>query len=225
MTLYEIFSAFAEKITLYEVISVFVSLGALILVLWQIREFRLQLKCNFHQEFDRRYTELVTKMPYRAFEDRQLTLADCLKEEADFKMTAQLYFWLIQEERDLPKKHQLPPAQWKIWDDQFRLTMKSKCFRQVWEDVKKAAAYPDNFVCYVDGITREYELEDSSSSRTTGYCIEAVQKARDFFGSQATNWSDAEVVYHLLAATRVSQRQLSELRQSEQEPTKAGMPR
>lgn len=147
----------SEKITLYEIVSILVSLVALGLVLWQIREVRLQLKCNSHQEFARRYTKIIAKMPYQAFEDRQFSLADCLKEAPDFKMTAQLYFWLIQEERDLPGKHELPSEQWKIWDCQFRLTMKSKCFRQVWEDVKKVAAYPDDFVCYVDRIKREYE--------------------------------------------------------------------
>ncbi len=206
MTLHEIFSTFDENITLYEVISVFISLGALILVLWQIREIQMQLKCNFHQEFVRRYTELVTKMPYRAFEDRQLTLADCVEEKSDFKMTTQLYFWLIQEERDLLKKHKVPTEQWRIWDSQFRMTMKSKCFRQVWEDVKKVAAYPDDFVCYVDRIKREHEYNESTPFGTTGCCTEAIQEARNFFGPEAAKWGDAEVVYQLLTTTRSSQR-------------------
>jgi hypothetical protein len=202
MTLHEIFSTFDENITLYEVISVFISLGALILVLWQIREIQMQLKCNFHQEFVRRYTELVTKMPYRAFEDRQLTLADCVEEKSDFKTTAQLYFWLIQEEQDLLKKHKVPTEQWRIWDSQFRLTMKSKCFRQVWEDVKKVAAYPDDFVCYVDRIKREYELDESTQFRSAGCGTAAIQEARDFFRPEAANWSDAKVVNQLLIAAQ-----------------------
>ncbi len=81
-----------ERISVYEIASVLLSLAALVLVLWQLKELRLQLKCNFHQEFDRRYTELVTRMPYQIFEDRQLTLAACLKKAPNFKMTAQLFF-------------------------------------------------------------------------------------------------------------------------------------
>ena len=155
----------SEEITLYEIVSIFVSSIALILVFWQIRQVQLQLKANFHQEFVRRYTKLITKIPYQTFEDRQFTLADCLKEKRDFKMTAQLYFWLIQEEWDLRTKHKLPAGQWKIWNDQFQLTMKSKCFQQVWEEVQQVAAFPGDFVQYVETIMRENELGASTKSR------------------------------------------------------------
>ena len=83
-------------------------------------------------------------------------------------------------------------------DSQFRLTMKSKCFRQVWEDVKKVAAYPDDFASDVDRIKREYELDESTQFWIAECCTEAIQEARDFFGHKAANWSDTKVVDQLL---------------------------
>ena len=70
MTLYEIFSAFAEKTTPYEVISVFVSLGALILVLWQIRSVCCSSSVTLIRNLTEDIPSSTAKMPYRAFEDR-----------------------------------------------------------------------------------------------------------------------------------------------------------
>ena len=152
--------------TFYEGISIAIAFAAVLAVLRETRELRLQLKSNYHQEYARRYTEIIRRTPYRAFEDWQFTLDDCLKEKPDFKVTARLYFWIIQEELDLHRKGRLPRGQWEIWKNQFRISMKGKCFQQVWEELKKVMAYPPYFLSFVDSIKAEFELEEPSRERT-----------------------------------------------------------
>lgn len=138
--------------TLFEVMSLIVSLTALVVVIWQTRALRLQLRANFHQEYVRRYIEIIKQIPVKALEDPDMSLTDCETEKSDFKITMRLYFWTIQEEYDLHKKNRLPKGQWDIWDGQFRKMMKNKWLQETWFAIHKSLALPGYFIEYVRDV-------------------------------------------------------------------------
>jgi hypothetical protein len=83
-----------------------------------------------------------------------MSLADCEISRSDFKITATLYFWTIQEEYDLHKKNMLPKGQWNIWDNQFRIMMRNKWLQEAWAAIHKSLALPDPFFSYVQDILK-----------------------------------------------------------------------
>lgn len=138
--------------TIFEIVSVTFSLAALIVLIWQTVALRLQLKANFHQEFVRRYTEVITRIPIRVLEDTSLSLNDCINEKSDFKLTLRLYFWIIQEEYELHTRNRLPKGQWEIWDGQFRIMMQNRWLQEGWVDLNTKLAFPDRFRRYVKSV-------------------------------------------------------------------------
>ena len=140
--------------TPFESISLIVSVAALVVVIWQTRALRLQLRANFHQEYVRRYIDIIKLIPAKALYDPDISLADCEIENSDFKITAQLYFWTIQEEYDLHARNMLPKGQWAIWEAQFRRMMKNKWLQEAWSAIYKSLALPDHFINYVNDVLR-----------------------------------------------------------------------
>ena len=138
--------------SIFEIISVIVSLTALIMVIWETIQLRLQLRANFHQEFVRRYTEVIKNMPIKALDDVCLSLKDCIHEKSDFKITLRLYFWIIQEENELHYKNNLPKGQWDIWDAQFRIMMRNRWMQEGWNDLNTKLAFPRKFLHYVESV-------------------------------------------------------------------------
>lgn len=127
---------------------------ALAVVIWQTRAFRLQLRANFHQEYVRRYIDIIKQIPVKAFYDTEMSLADCEMEKPDFKITARLYFWTIQEEYDLHVKNMLPKGQWDIWDGQFRIMMQNKWLQEAWSAIHRSLALPGPFINYVHDVLK-----------------------------------------------------------------------
>jgi hypothetical protein len=141
-------------LTLFELISLFISIAALVVVIWQTRALRLQLRANFHQEYVRRYIDIIKQIPVKVLHDPDMSLADCEIERSDFKITARLYFWTIQEEYDLHEKNMLPKGQWDIWDDQFRIMMENKWLQEAWFAIHKSLALPGSFIHYVQDVLK-----------------------------------------------------------------------
>lgn len=138
--------------TIFETISVVVALPTLFVLIWQTNELRLQLRANFHQEFCRRYTEVLKSFPIKALDDNNLSLRECIYEKNDFKVTLQLYFWIVQEEYNLNAENRLPKGQWEIWDKQFRIMMQNRWLREGWCDLYSKLAFPDHFRKYVETV-------------------------------------------------------------------------
>jgi hypothetical protein len=143
----------------FELISLLISMAALVVVIWQTRALRLQLRANFHQEYVRRYIDIIKQIPVKALYDPHMSLADCELESTDFKITARLYFWTIQEEYDLHRKNMLPRGQWDIWDGQFRIMMENKWLQEAWYAIHKSLALPGSFINYVQGVCSKTGLD------------------------------------------------------------------
>ena len=141
-----------SPMSLFEAFSLIVSITALVVVIWQTRALRLQMRANFHQEYTRRYIDILKNMPPGAPENKHMSLSECVSENSEFKITMRLYFWTIQEEYHLHLNNRIPKGQWKIWDEHFRIMMKNRWLQESWSAMKDSLALPGCFVDYVSEV-------------------------------------------------------------------------
>lgn len=138
------------NMSLFEELSIVLSSLAVYAVLWQMYALRKQLIIQLHQEYVRRYIEIIWKIPREALDDFEASLEFCQGKEPQFKTAARLYFWLIQEEYYEQEAGMVPHDQWAIWDQVFQNMMKRRCFREAWKELEAEGDYPEKFVKYVN---------------------------------------------------------------------------
>ncbi len=137
----------------------------LIVLIWQMIAFRLQLGANFYQEIVRRYNEVIKSSPIRALDYNKLALEECVHEKSDFKLTLRLYLWIIQEEYELHIRNRLSKGQSEILDAQFRIMMQNRLLREGWDDLNAKLAFPDNLRQHVKGIlANDKKLRDNEQA-------------------------------------------------------------
>jgi len=127
----------------------------IIIMIWQVRILKRQLKLNFFSEYTKRYQEIILHFP------ENINSTDFSFEKLDSKVKdgtmryMRVYFDLCGEEYNLNQEEYIEKAIWNYWEDGMKSAFSKKAFKEAWIIIKKDTQYKDEFVKWVDGIMQK----------------------------------------------------------------------
>jgi hypothetical protein len=116
------------------VANVVMATGAL-LILWQIRESRLNAITSFEDAMDKEYRELIRRLPTQLMLGSDLT-ESLIQEHLD---EFYYYFDLCNQQAFLRQRKRVRPSTWTYWSDGMRSNFERPAFHRAWDLVKEKA--------------------------------------------------------------------------------------